>query len=179
MVELYPLFMKRMDEPAWADTISHVVYWLTRSNIDNAGPDGGIILLQATLERFAWHLLVRDKEAISEKGFGDLTAADQLRLMISVLELPKDVPVGLEDLTRFAKAFGLDAAESFTRVRNRIVHPPKLKATNEILPYYDTYRLGRWLAELMVLAACGYNGKYSNRTRKDQWVGQVEDVPWA
>jgi hypothetical protein len=61
----------------------------------------------------------------------------------------------------------------------RIVHPPKLKATNEILPCYDAYRLGRWLAKLVVLAACGYNGKYSNRTRKHQWVGQVEDVPWA
>ena len=178
MVQLYPLFMKRMEDPAWADTISHVVYWLRRSNIDNAGPDGGIILIQATLERFAWHVLVKDK-AISEKGFGDLMAADQLRLMISTLQLPKEVPSGLEELTRFAKAFGLDAAESFTRVRNRIVHPPKLRSTNEILPYYDAYRLGRWLAELAVLAACGYKGKYSNRTRKHQWAGQVEDVPWA
>jgi hypothetical protein len=138
-----------------------------------------VILIQAVLERFAWHLLVRQREALSEKGFSDLTAADQMRLMISVLDLPKQVPDGLTELAAFAKAKGLDAAEAFTRVRNRIVHPPKLQAREEKLPYYDTYRLGRWYAELAVLAACGYKGKYSNRTRKDQWVGQVEEVPWA
>lgn len=152
---------------------------LRRANIDNAGPDGGVILLQAILERFAWHLLVREQQAISEKGFKDLDAADQMRLMLNTLGLPKQVPQGLTRLAAFAKANNnLDAAEAFTRVRNRIVHPPKLREKEQKLPYYDTYRLGRWYVELGVLAACGYNGKYSNRTRKDQWVGQIEDVPW-
>lgn len=177
--EFYPLFMQRVQDEAWADTVAHVNYWLRRSQLENAGPDGGIILLQAALERFAWHLLVRDQEAISEKGFSELTAADQLRLMLNALHLPKQVPPGLEALLSFAKANGLDAAEAITRVRNRIVHPPKRNAKDENLPYYDVYRLGRWYAELAVLASCGYQGKYSNRTRKDQWVGQVEDVPWA
>jgi hypothetical protein len=179
LINLYPLFMTRVEDEGWADAIGQVVYWLRRANIDNSGPDGGIILLQATLERFAWHLLVREREALSEKGFADLTAADQMRLMISTLNLPKDVPDGLIELRKFAKHYGLDAAESFTRIRNRIVHPPKLKAMKELFPYYDAYRLGRWYAELAVLAACGYRGKYSNRTRSQQWVGQVERVPWA
>lgn len=179
LFELYPLFMQKLRDPGWADVISHAVYWLRRSNMDNAGPDGGIILLQAVLERFAWHVLVRQQEAISEKGFGDLTAADQLRLLVNALRLPRAVPEGLEDLASFAKANNLDAAEAFTRVRNRIVHPPKLRAREEKLPYYDTYRLGRWYVELAVLSACTYTGEYSNRTRKDQWVGQVERVPWA
>jgi hypothetical protein len=179
LVELYPLFMEKVCDAGWRDVFSHAVYWLRRANIDNAGPDGGVILLQAVLERFAWHLLVRHNEALSEKGFNDLTAADQMRLMISVLGLPKEVPDGLIDLAKFAKSYGLDAAEAFTRVRNKIVHPPKLRVKEEKLPFYDTYRLGRWYAELAVLAACGYKGEYSNRTRKDQWVGQVEKVPWV
>jgi hypothetical protein len=177
--ELHPLFMRRMEDEAWADTVGHVIYWLRRSSLESAGPDGGIILLQATLERFAWHLLVREQEALSEPGFSRLTAADQLRLMLNALSLPKQVPAGLEELVTFAKANGLDAAEAFTRVRNRIVHPPKLRAKDELLPYYDAYLLGRWYAELAVLASCGYRGKYSNRTRKEQWVGQTEDVPWV
>ena len=146
--ELHPLFMRRMEDDAWADTFGHVNYWLRRSSLENAGPDGGIILLQATLERFAWHLLVREQEALSERGFSDLTAADQLRLMLNALRLPKQVPDGLEELIAFAKANGLDAAEAFTRVRNRIVHPPKLKVKDEQLPFYDVYRLGRWYLEL-------------------------------
>lgn len=179
LMELYPLFMEKVADEGWLDAISHIVYWLRRADIDNAGVDGGIVLLQAALERFAWHLLVRHKGALSEKGFGDLTAADQMRLMISSLDLPRQVPGGLVDLSKFASANGLDAAEAFTRVRNRIVHPPKSNRKNEQLPYYDTYRLGRWYAQLAVLAACGYKGEYSNCTRKDQWVGQVEKVPWV
>jgi len=170
---------KMLDE-AWAETISSVVYWLRRSELDGAGVDGGIILIQAALERFAWHVLVRDRGAISDEGFKSLTAADQMRLMLNAMRIPRTVPEGLEGLVRFAKAAGgIDAPEAFTRVRNRIVHPPKPKAKKAIFPYYDTYRLGRWYAELCVLSCCGYTGKYSSRVRKDQWVGQIEDVPWT
>ena len=179
LIELYPLFMEKLSDAGWEDVFSYAVYWLRRANVDNAGPDGGVILLQTILERFAWHLLVRQREALSEKGFNDLTAADQLGLLISLLDLPKQVPEGLTELAKFAKANSVNAAEAFTRIRNRIAHPPKLRAKEEKLPYYDAYRLGRWYVELAVLAACGYKGEYSNRTRKDQWVGQVEKVPWA
>jgi hypothetical protein len=179
MVQFYPMFMTKMLDEDWAETISSVIYWLRRSELDGAGVDGGIILLQAALERFAWHVLVRDRGAISDTGFKDLTAADQLRLVLNVMRIPRAVPEGLEGLVRFAKASGgIDAPEAFTRVRNRIVHPPKPKAKKESYPYYETYRLGRWYAELCVLSCCGYTGKYSNRVRKDQWVGQIEDVPW-
>ena len=180
MVQFYPGFMKKMLDEGWAETISSVIYWLRRSELEGAGVDGGIILLQAALERFAWHVLVRDRVAISDAGFKALTAADQMRLMLNALQIPKEIPDGLESLLKFANAAGgLDAPEAFTRVRNRIVHPPKLRAKKELFPFYDAYRLGRWYAELCVLSSCGYRGKYSNRTRKDPWVGQVQDVPWA
>jgi hypothetical protein len=180
MVQLYPMFMTKMLDEDWAETISSVVYWLRRSELDGAGVDGGIILIQAALERFAWHVLVRDRGAISDEGFKALAAADQMRLMLNAMRIPRTVPEGLESLVRFAKAVGgIDAPEAFTRVRNRIVHPPKPKAKKVTFPYYDTYRLGRWYAELCVLSCCGYTGKYSNRVRKDQWVGQIEDVPWT
>ena len=177
--EFYPLFINRLADEDWADAIGNIVYWLQRSEIDKAGPDGGIILLQAALERLAWHLLVRHRGALSEKGFNDLTAADRLRLMLSTLAIPREVPDGLFELKSFALSYGLDAPECFTRVRNRIVHPPKLSSKKEHYPYYDAYRWGRWCAELAVLASCSYSGMYSNRTRQHQWVGQVEKVPWA
>lgn len=180
MVQLYPMFMTKMLDEAWAETISGVVYWLRRSELDRAGVDGGIILIQAALERFAWQVLVRDRGAISDEGFKSLTAADQMRLMLNAMRIPRTIPQGLEELVRFAKgAGGIDAPEAFTRVRNRIVHPPKPKAKKVTFPYYDTYRLGRWYVELCVLSCCGYTGKYSSRVRKDQWAGQIEDVPWA
>lgn len=179
MVELYPLYMQKVTDEDWADAFGHVVYWLQRSEVENAGPDGGIILLQAALERFAWHLLVRDGGAISGQGFEKLTAADQIRLMISHLKLPRQVPTGLKDLAKYALANGLDAPEAITRVRNRVVHPPKLTGKQEKLHYYEAYKLGRWYAELTVLASCGYNSLYRNSTNDGSWVGQVEQVPWT
>lgn len=104
LIELYFPFMTKMLDQDWAEMLANVVYWLTRS--DSAGVDGGIILLQAAMERFAWRVLVRDRGAISDAGFKALTAADQIRLMLNTLKIPKEVPTGLVDLVRFSKAGG-------------------------------------------------------------------------
>jgi hypothetical protein len=179
IIQLYPLFLDKLQDESWNDALSHVVYWLTRAAIDNVGPDGGCILLQATLERLAWHILVRKRKAISEEGFRNLAAADQLRLLLTVLSVPMSIPEGLADLAAFGKAKALDGPGVFTIIRNKVVHPPKLLAKQQALPYYDAYLLGRWYVELAVLSACGYTGTYSNCTRENRWVGQVERVPWA
>ena len=47
------------------------------------------------------------------------------------------------------------------------------------MPWYDAYRLGNGIVELIILNCCGYSGDYSNRTRKQRWVGEVERVPWV
>jgi hypothetical protein len=179
ITQLYPLFLEKLEDESWDDAFSHVVYWLTRAEIDNVGPDGGCILLQATLERFAWHLLVRTRKAISEQGFRDLTAADQLRLLLNVLSVPTSIPGGLVELAALGKSRTLDGPGVFTFIRNQLVHPPKLSAKREALPYYEACRLAKWYVELAVLSACGYTGTYSNCTREGRWVGEVERVPWA
>jgi hypothetical protein len=177
--QLYRAFCERLQDESWNDALSHVVYWFTRAETDNVGPDGACILLQAALERFAWHLLVRERKALSEKGFRDLAAADQLRLMLNVLSIPAATPLGLAQLAAFAKSRGVDGPEAFTLIRNQLVHPPKASAAPKRLPYYEAYCLGKWYVELAVLSECGYSGKYSNRTLEKRWVGQVEDVPWV
>jgi hypothetical protein len=177
--QLYEPFCEKLEDESWNDALAHIVYWFTRAETDNVGPDGACILLQATLERLAWHLLVRERRAISEKGFRDLAAADQLRLMLNVLSIPAAVPVGLVQLGALAKSKGLDGPEVFTFIRNRLVHPPKASSAREKLPYYEAYCLAKWYVELAVLSACGYVGDYSNRTLTRRWVGQVEKVPWV
>lgn len=179
LAQLYPAFMTKMRDPDWADAISNVVYWLRRSELDSAGTDGGIILLQTALERFAWHVLVRDSGMFSRRAFEALSAADQIKHLLAKFNIPITVPDGLSELASFARSKTLDAPGALTTIRNRLVHPPKTSSLATAYPYYDAYRLGRWYIELAVLAACGYTGKYSNRTRAELWVGQVDDVPWA
>jgi hypothetical protein len=177
--ELYEEFCSKLDDTVWLDAIRHVVYWFARADTNLVGPDGACILLQAALERLAWHVLVRERGAISDKGFRDLTAADQIRLMLNILSIPTEIPGGLVRLRKLGKSKGLEGPETFTYIRNRLTHPPKRGATSELLPIYEAYCLAQWYVELAILSACGYNGEYGNRTIIRRWVGQVEKVPWA
>src|ERR1035437_3946331 len=59
----------RTRDPDWRATIEHAVYWNVRSETSLVDPDGGCILLQTTLERLAWQLLVIDGKSLSEDGF--------------------------------------------------------------------------------------------------------------
>jgi hypothetical protein len=177
--QLYEKFSQKLQQESWLDAISHVVYWFARAETNNVGPDGACILLQAALERLAWHLLVRERKAISEQGFRDLTAADQLRLMLNVLSIPTSIPNGLAELQALGRSKSMEGPEVFTFVRNRLTHPPKVSAPKEQLPYYEAYCLAQWYVELAILSACGYNGDYGNRTQMHRWKGQVERVPWA
>jgi len=180
MTELFPGFMQLlMKSPDWKDAIQVAIYWYVRADTNFVGPDGACVLLQAALERLAWHVLVRDRRSLSEDGFSRLPAADQLRLFLSTLSIPLEMPAGLLNLEKSAKAFNWqDGPQSFVEIRNRIVHPPKGRRHIRGLPYYDAYRLAKWYLELAILSACGYKGIYSNRTRERLWIGEVEPVPW-
>lgn len=177
--ELYEQFCKKSSDSAWLDAISHVVYWFSRADTNSIGPDGACILLQAALERLAWHVLVRERCIISDKGFRDLTAADQIRLMLGILSIPTEIPDVLARLRKLGKSKGWGGPEAFTHIRNRLTHPPKQGASDEVFPIYEAYCLAQWYVELAILSSCGYNGKYANRTVIGRWVGEVETVPWA
>jgi hypothetical protein len=86
---------------------------------------------------------VNDRHALSRKGFGDLCAADQLRLVFNYLSIPLDVPPELDELVKLAKGRGLDGPEVLTFIRNRIVHPPKEQNTVQRYPYYQAYTLAK------------------------------------
>ncbi len=164
----------------WKAAIHHAVYWYVRADTNLIGPDGACVLLQAALERLAWHVLVRERRSLSEEGFSKLPAADQLRLLLAALSIPLALPPGLVELQRSAKELNwVDGSQAFVEIRNRIVHPPKRAQRLRDVPYYDAYRLAKWYLELAILSACGYMGVYSNRTREHGWVGEVEPVPWA
>jgi hypothetical protein len=179
IVELFQPFCEKLADPGWRDELSHVVYWFERAETDSAGADGACILLQASLERFAWHLLVRERRSHSENTFNKLRAVDRLRLLLNALAIPSTVPEGLQQLESYANAKNLDGPEIFTFIRNRLVHPPKPSTIQEKVPYYEAYCLAKWYLELAVLSVCGFKGEYSNRTRTSRWVGEVEKVPWA
>jgi hypothetical protein len=127
MAELFPKVMQLLTKSSdWRNAIQIAIYWYVRADTNVVGPDGSCIILQAALERLAWHLLVRDRRSLSEDGFSRLPAADQLRLLLSALSIPSELPPGLIDLGQAAKAFHWrDGPQAFVEIRNQIVHLPR------------------------------------------------------
>jgi hypothetical protein len=179
MQNFFPTFISLFRSSSQSETVNHALYWYIRAHTNLIGPDGACILLQTALERIAWQILVNDRHALSPKGFSDLAAADQLRLLFTYLSIPLSVPTELEELCKLTHGRGLDGPEILTFIRNKLVHPPKLNSKQERYPYYQAYTLAKWYLELSLLKLGGFCGKYQNRTRKERWRGQVENVPWA
>ncbi len=179
IVELAPLFFAKLKEDGWKDAIMNAIYWFGRGNTNFSGPDGACILLQAALERLAWQILLRGRKTISEKGFYKLDTADKLRLVFQPYGIPTSIPQHLKALSSLGKRKGHDGPEVFTYIRNQITHPLKSSEIKEVLPFFEAYSLAQWYIELIILAECGYAGKYGDRTKFQRWRGEVENVPWV
>src|ERR1700686_2583666 len=82
MIEVFPGFWRLMEDPVWRNAVRTAVYWYVRADTNHVGPDGAIILMQAALERLAWHVLVQQHRVVSEEVFSrKLPTADRIRLL--------------------------------------------------------------------------------------------------
>lgn len=179
MAEVLPGFWRLLEDPLWRDAVRTAVYWYVRADTNHVGPDGAIILIQAALERLAWHVLVQQRHAVSELGFTrKLQTADRIRLLLDACSIPLEFPPELADLHNSAPAQA-DGSEAFVSVRNRLVHPRERQKPMVGRAYYEALQLGKWYLELVLLHSCGFNGQYSRRLKIPRWVGEVEVVPWA
>jgi hypothetical protein len=199
LTQLLPGFLKwwrSWDE----DIVNTVLNLYLTSNINAAKLEGSIVLTQVALELIAWTLLVEQEKVISEVGFEKLPASDKIRLLLSkfnistklspdwetsVPELYKlfgqQPPQPLQNLVAMDKNNGnkwVDGPHAFTEFRNGIVHPKRLRKILNAEPSatFEVCSLGRWYLELVLLALCGYQGKYVNRLLIPHQ--SPEFVPW-
>jgi hypothetical protein len=162
--------------PERAEAFNVALYWYVRSGANAAGVDGGLILLQAALERLCWQRFVTGRRALSRGGFGKLPAEDHIRLLIEDCRIPTSIPPDLMALQSEAKARNwMDGPQALAAARNLLVHPEKLQP----LPWAELWKLATWYLELVLLNTLGFAGQYSNRTLARRFVGAVERVPWA
>jgi hypothetical protein len=155
------------------------LYWYFRSNDSSSGIDGGIILTQAALEFVAWSYLVEFRQALSKDGFEKLYASDRLRLILTALDIPLEIPASLEELRR-AVSDTWDGPRAFTEIRNELVHPVAKKGRwkADQLPYFEAWNLGQWYLELALLRLTGFDDVYRDRTQESKWIGSVTHLPW-
>jgi len=174
---VFPGFIAKWTDAIWKQPLRHAIYWYLTSNTMRS-VDGAVVLLQAALEALSWTYAVQERKLVTPQGFGKLWASDRLRVLLSSLGIPLGLPDDLPNLQKEAAAASwLDGPHAFTEMRNSVVHPSakEHEGAREMLP--ETWQLGLWYVELVLLRLFGHCGKYHNRLKKG-WVGEVEEVPW-
>jgi hypothetical protein len=177
----YSGFASKWADKYWRPVLQRAIYWYLRSNNSSAGVDGCIILTQAALEYLAWSYLVETDKSLSDRGFERLPAADRLRLLLSSLEIPLEIPHTLQTLAAACRGLGWDGPRAFTELRNDLVHPARKKRPlgPGRPPYYEVWSLGQWYVELVLLRLMDFTGVYHERVGPARWMGEVVPVPWA
>jgi len=168
----------------WGDALRNITQWYVESSTGDVGKS--IILMQAALELLAWIRLVEEKQILTKKDWkeGRISFSTKLRMLLSLSSIPHSIPSNLSDLTTYCNACqAADGPEGITSIRNALVHPspPKrARLTTRPRAVGDAWLLASWYLDLCVLNACGYKGRYSNRTAPSKWAGEeVEAVPWS
>ena len=179
--QLWPTYRAKRTDSLWAQTFDLGVYWLVRSLSESVGTDGGLILLQAALERMTWHYLVIEKAVLTKTEFNDkrYSAAIKLRMLLTNMSISCDIPPTLPELATYAAQLPhSDGPAALTSTRNSLVHPEKLK-TGSSMRITEAYFLARNYTLLSLLHVAGHSGNYIDWGKPGRYKGEVKKVPWA
>lgn len=160
----------------------HAVWWYVEATATQA-QDSKIVLVHSALELLGWVELVERRGLLSVDGFTRLTAADQLRLLLGHLGVPRKLPDELGELQGYAAARNReDGPDAFYGIRNALVHP-SLKKRQEIAQApgrtrFEAAELGLYYVEMALLSMLGHRGPVLHRVSA-RWRGEEHPVPWA
>lgn len=181
--ELINGFATAWRDPSWKEVLNLGIYAYVAANYNQGMADFSLISIQPLFEAFAWKLLVVDG-GMSEKQFRCTNAVENIREVLRYVGITNfSIPVELTSLTHYAKMLrdgeDLDGPAVLTRIRNGLVHPTKGKLARipkDVCEYSEVHRLALVYAELAILKAANYNGKYCCSIRDEPCA---EDVPWV
>lgn len=123
LVEAFPGFMKRWQDALWKEVLQNCIQWFIEGSRYNSFVNTSIVLFQASLEKLAWTYL-KTNNCLSSQGFKQLKVADQLRLLITFLQIS---PIALDEYSSLKKKSKelqwIDSLDGIVEVRNYIIHP--------------------------------------------------------
>jgi hypothetical protein len=168
----FPALLHRWKDPHQREVVRRVTYLHSEAN--RRGIEPSLIVAQAALELLAWQVLVVERATISRPAFDRLPAADMLRLLLTVSEIPLAIPPELASLRTYAKSkSATDGPEALTQLRNLWVHPPKRSFAPSSYELGDAWQLIQWYVDLAMLRWLGYQGTFTSRI-----THRVDAVPW-
>lgn len=130
------------------------------------------------LETLGWAILVKKDAWLTgnkspgggRSGYEKLAASDRLRLLLRWANLTTEIPASLKSLKKKTQGKdNWDGPEIVTWVRNRIVHPDKRSQLESGLSE-ESWLLGMWYVEVLLLRLLNYDGYYKNRLKGGEVV---------
>ena len=162
--ELFPEFwlLLKCDE-ANERVVLRAIDWYTQSN--TSAPYIGIILTMACLELLSTMVLQREKEDKEQRG-------NFIKRALEKLQIPSSLPKECVELSK-AKTTWNHGPHALIDIRNDLVHSkPKLDNSSHYA-IYESWNLGQWYTEMMMLSLLGYQEGYVNRLARWGSSGQV------
>ena len=172
---LFPGFMAKWRTEDWQEGLRESIYWYALSNDSTRGIDAGIIAAQTALERLSFEHCVVERKLVSEEGYKRLRASDLIRMVLSSLGIPLDIPSSAIEMLEEGKSNRwIDGPHGLVEIRNALVHGGRKRSNWSVECYIEAWKLAVWYVEMVILAVCGYQGSHWNRNNR-----QFEVVPWA
>jgi hypothetical protein len=173
-------------EPAWQrfrllwkekdakDVLTTALYWYIQINTISSGLEGSIILAQTALELMYNWIIVETKKMITGGDALNITAANKMRLLLSIMNIGAGLPDNCEELKKLEQT---DAPEAFAYIRNALVHgnEEKRKKLQNISTeaHFQALNLAVWYLEMCLLYVLEYNDSYWNRITHEKLP-----LPW-
>ncbi|HLW08880.1 MAG TPA: hypothetical protein VKX35_00650 [Fermentimonas sp.] len=129
-----------------------------------------IVTAQTALELlYNWYIVEQKKIITNNHSQGLKGAANKIRLLLSQLKIPFEIPEHSTNLKTFIKQKGKinDGPDAIVQVRNAIIHTQerKIKFLEQISAEVNNEirNLAIWYIERILLRMLKYKGKYNNR----------------
>lgn len=177
--DIWVNFSEMWKDPDKKDFLLYAIHWYLNGNANNGSTEGSIIFVQTGLELVYNWFLIEQKKLILGSDASNIAASNKIRLLLSQLSIPREIPVESENLMKLADME--DGAEVFTVIRNALVHGQEKKRRDlrdiGSMERFEALELGLWYLELSLLHILGYKGNYKNRIKRG-WFGLGEPLPW-
>ncbi len=165
--------------------LTSLIHWYIEANGQMGFSEGSIILAQTALELIYNWWIVEQKKMILGKDSENISASNKIRILISQLNIPSEIPLSFSALTKFNETTDnvIDAPETIVYIRNAIVHSQQEKrkklGTIDFQARYEALQVCIWYIELALLCILDYEGEYINRCSKGMYANEREQkVPW-
>lgn len=185
--DLEPIFDRLHEfqgDPFWSQVVRRAIRSYV-SGTDGNPIDQAVVTVVACLELLAWAILEVDETWLDPRD-GNLSLAGRLRLLLRWASIDSTVPSQLEALTKLqARDMNIvDGPSAIVWVRNRLVHPPRLKSGNapgwpSYEELHEAWRLGLEYGSLILLRLLGHSGDYGSLLHMaGRCQGDMTAVPW-